>query len=133
MSISGIANVVLTFLIISVCYYFANKFVRNSQQRDRDIIENGTVVYATILSMRQNGVFINNNPVVEMKLRVEDPGSHKKWLIEKHDETVLLIALDSYQPGGTYHAKLDEKNNTIIFVTDSSGKPISVPEANNTP
>ncbi|AER32200.1 hypothetical protein ACVWWU_001039 [Pantoea sp. PA1] len=123
MSISGIVNVVLTILVIFACYYFANKIVRGSQQREQTIIENGSDVQITILSMKQNGLFLNNNPVVEMSLRVTDLHG-KSWLVEKHEETVLLIALDKYQVGDVYDGKFDIKTSSILFVKDESGKPI---------
>lgn len=86
-------------------------------------MENGSDVQITILSMKQNGLFLNNNPVVEMSLRVTDLHG-KSWLVEKHEETVLLIALDKYQVGDVYDGKFDIKTSSILFVKDESGKPI---------
>lgn len=127
MSISWIINAVLTFLIIFVCFHFANRIVKNSQQREHSIMEQGDDVYVTILSMKQSGVFINNNPVVTMDLRVANAADNKTWLLEKHDETIQLIALDAYQVGSIYRAKLDSKTKSIVFVTDSSnGKPLAI-------
>ncbi|AWQ18318.1 hypothetical protein NB724_001147 [Pantoea ananatis] len=123
MSILSVLNVVLTVLIIFASYYIANKLVRGSHQLEKAVIENGSDVQITILSMKQNGLFLNNNPVVEMSLRVTD--SHgKSWLVEKHEETVLLIALDKYQVGDVYGGKFDIKTSKILFVKDESGKPI---------
>lgn len=123
MSILSIVNIVLTLLIIFVCYYFANKIVRGSHQREQAVIENGSDVQITILSMKQNGLFLNNNPVVEMSLRGTD--SHgKSWLVEKYEETVLLIALDKYQVGDVFDGKFDIKTNNILFVKDENGKPV---------
>ena len=125
MSISWVINAVLTFLIIFVCFYFANRIVKNSQQREHSIMEQGDDVYVTILSMKQSGVFINNNPVVTMDLRVANAADNKTWLLEKHDETIQLIALDAYQVGSIYRAKLDTKS--IVFATDpSNGKPLAI-------
>lgn len=127
MSISWVINAVLTFLIIFVSFYFANRIVKNSQQREHSIMEQGDDVYVTILSMKQSGVFINNNPVVTMDLRVANAADNKTWLLEKHDETIQLIALDAYQVGSIYRAKLDSKTKSIVFVTDpSNGKPLAI-------
>ncbi|WEF30314.1 hypothetical protein PYR66_11770 [Klebsiella aerogenes] len=127
MSISWIINAVLTFLIIFVCFYFANRIVKNSQQREQNIIEQGDDAYATILSMKQSGLFINNNPVVTMDLRVANATDGKTWLLEKHDETIQLITLDAYQVGSVYKVKLDSKNNSIVFIKDpSNGKPLTI-------
>lgn len=123
MSILSVLNVVLTILIIFISYYFANKIVRCSHQFEKAVTKNGSDVQIIILSMKQNGLFLNNNPVVEMSLRVTD--SHgKSWLVEKHEETVLLIALDKYQVGDVYGGKFDIKTSSILFVKDESGKPI---------
>ncbi|MDJ0091393.1 MULTISPECIES: hypothetical protein [Pantoea] len=123
MSILSVINIVLTILIIFASYYLANKIVRSSHQFEKAVIENGSDVQITILSMKQNGLFLNNNPVVEMSLRVTD--SHgKRWLVEKHEETVILIALDKYQVGDVYDGKFDIKTSSILFVKDEDGKPI---------
>ncbi len=123
MSILSVINIVLTVLIIFASYYLANKIVRSSHQFEKAVIENGSDVQITILSMKQNGLFLNNNPVVEMSLRVTD--SHgKRWLVEKHEETVILIALDKYQVGDMYDGKFDIKTSSILFVKDEDGKPI---------
>ncbi|MBW1216539.1 hypothetical protein QM637_15525 [Pantoea allii] len=123
MSILSVINIVLTVLIIFASYYLANKIVRSSHQFEKAVIENGSDVQITILSMKQNGLFLNNNPVVEMSLRVTD--SHgKRWLVEKHEETVILIALDKYQVGDVYDGKFDIKTSSILFVKDEDGKPI---------
>ncbi|MGP2518511.1 hypothetical protein ACTUSX_01320 [Pantoea ananatis] len=123
MSILSVLNIVLTVLIIFASYYFANKIVRGSHQLEKTVMENGSDVQITILSMKQNGLFLNNNPVVEMSLRVTDL-HWKSWLVEKHEETVLLIALDKYQVGDVYDGKFDIKTSSILFVKDESGKPI---------
>lgn len=123
MSILSVINIVLTVLVIFASYYLANKIVRSSHQFEKAVIENGSDVQITILSMKQNGLFLNNNPVVEMSLRVTD--SHgKRWLVEKHEETVILIALDKYQVGDVYDGKFDIKTSSILFVKDEDGKPI---------
>ncbi|WP_145033866.1 hypothetical protein [Pantoea ananatis] len=123
MSILSVLNVVLTILIIFISYYFANKIVRCSHQFEKAVTKNGSDVQIIILSMKQNGLFLNNNPVVEMSLRVTDLHG-KSWLVEKHEETVLLIALDKYQVGDVYEGKFDIKTSSILFVKDESGKPV---------
>ncbi|MBI0552713.1 hypothetical protein [Pectobacterium parmentieri] len=125
MSTFGIVNVILTFSIIAVSFYFSNRIVKNSQRRDPTLIETGTDVVVTILSMKQSGLFLNNNPVVDMNLRLAD-STGKTWLVEKHQETVLLISIDKYQVGKTYMAKKDENTDFIIFIKNRNGWPIEV-------
>lgn len=76
-SILEVANVILTFVIILVCYYFANRTVKRNRQREQVMTERGADVYVTILSLKQSDVFINNNPVVEMDLQLENPEKKK--------------------------------------------------------
>ncbi|EIW9475955.1 MULTISPECIES: hypothetical protein [Klebsiella] len=118
-----IINAVLTLVIIFISFYLANRIVKNSQRREQRIIENGNDIQVTILAMRQTGLFINNNPVIDMDLRVQDLNNGKTWLVEKHQETVLLITLDAWQVGVNYEAKLDPKDNAIVFVIDINDKP----------
>lgn len=123
MSTSGIVNVVLTLILIVAGFYLANRIARNSQVREEQIMQHGRDIIITILSMKQSGLFINNNPVIEMSLRVEEPAKNKSWLVEKHDETAWLIAVASYNVGNVYQGKIDDKDH-IIFVKDASGKPL---------
>jgi hypothetical protein len=77
-----------TFDIVNVLLSHAG-----AKRKEQDILANGSDVNITILSMKQSGLFINNNPVIEMSLRVEQPQFNKSWLVEKHNETAWLIAV----------------------------------------
>ncbi|WP_238404488.1 MULTISPECIES: hypothetical protein [unclassified Serratia (in: enterobacteria)] len=46
-------------------------------------------------------------------------------MLEKHRETVLLIALSAYQLGLVYQAKANGKND-FVFIKDNAGKPVIV-------
>ncbi|WP_223881491.1 hypothetical protein [Affinibrenneria salicis] len=87
---------------------------------------NGAVVRATILSMHQSGLFLNNNPVLELKLKIETEPANKSWLVEKHQETAFLIALSSYEVGGVYDARMGKNENDILLVKDESGNPVRI-------
>lgn len=125
MSLSIAINFVLTFVIIFSCYYFANKIVKSSHQREKIINGKGSDVEITILSMEQSGLFLNNNPVIEMNLRITDD-NRKALLVEKHKETVLLISLDKYQVGNSYKGKYDINNDKFVFERSGSGMPIKI-------
>jgi hypothetical protein len=47
------------------------------------IIQPGVIKH----SLLKTGLFINNNPVIDMDLRVQDLNNGKTWLVEKHQET----------------------------------------------
>ncbi|WP_437889015.1 hypothetical protein [Phytobacter sp. V91] len=124
MSLFNIVNVVVTLSLCALIWYFAHRVVRNSQERELTVLEQGRDVNVTILTMKQNGLFINNNPVIDMSLHVEDKANQKSWLVEKHQETACLIAVDSYLLGGVYYGKVEAKTGRIVFVKDLSGKPL---------
>lgn len=124
MSLFNIVNVVVTLSLMALIWHLAQRVVRNSQQREEIVLERGSDVNVTILSMKQNGLFINNNPVIDMSLRIEERANKKSWLVENHQETAYLIAVGSYQVGNVYQGKFDNKTNNIIFVKDASGKPL---------
>ncbi|MCU5771711.1 hypothetical protein N5923_08950 [Erwiniaceae bacterium BAC15a-03b] len=126
MSLANILNVALTFFIIAACYYFANKIIKGNQRREKHLMENGISIIITILSMKQTGLFLNNNPVIEMNLKAENIDKNESWLIEKHNETALVIALNDYQVGNVYHAKVGNNKNDIVFIKDESGKPVPI-------
>ncbi|MHB9327955.1 hypothetical protein ACP3S7_10460 [Phytobacter ursingii] len=119
-----IVNVVATLVLIVIGFGLAKRVVRNSQRKEQDILANGSDVNITILSMKQSGLFINNNPVIEMSLRVEQPQFNKSWLVEKHNETAWLIAVAAYQSGNVYQGKLGQDDKSLVFVKDGSGKPL---------
>ncbi|MCU5771709.1 hypothetical protein N5923_08960 [Erwiniaceae bacterium BAC15a-03b] len=124
MSLASVINAILAVIVFGVIWYFSGKIVKGSQTREKNIMENGTSINVTILSMKQNGLFLNNNPVVEMKLKAADKEKKESWLVEKHNETALLIALDAYQVGNVYEAKLGKNKEDILFVRDASGRPV---------
>lgn len=125
MSISSVINVVGTIIIIIVGFYFANKVVKGSQSRERNMMVNGRPVELTIISMRQSGLFINNNPVLEMSLRIVDKKNNESWVVEKHKETAMLIALGDYNVENIYEGRLGKDKNDVMFVRDDSGKPVA--------
>lgn len=119
-----IVNAVVTIVLIVIVFSLAKRVARNLQRKEEDILANGSDVDITILSMKQSGLFINNNPVIEMSLRVEQPQFNKSWLVEKHNETAWLIAVAAYQVGNVYQGKQGQKDKSLVFVKDGSGKPL---------
>ncbi|KAA9002634.1 hypothetical protein FJU30_03615 [Affinibrenneria salicis] len=126
MTTSGVVNVIATLVIVVVVFYLANRIVKSSASREKELTANGAVVRATILSMHQSGLFLNNNPVLELKLKIETEPANKSWLVEKHQETAFLIALSSYEVGGIYDARMGKNENDILLVKDDSGKPVRI-------
>ncbi len=130
MSSFNIFKIIVTFLIIGACFYMANRFVSKSKEKSRELSENGTKATATILSMQQSGLFLNQNPVLDLSLRINNPMTGRTYLIEKHKETALLMSLDAYQVGGVYEIRIGNKDDEIQFEMGNDGKPILISIAN---
>lgn len=116
--------VAVMIVIMFVFHNFVKYRIKKYQQREQYFISEGHDVNAIILSMRQIGIFFNNNPVVEMKLRIEDVITNKTWLVEAHKETIMLITIDAWQVGNKYQAKTDEEEKKIVFVRDGNDRPL---------
>ncbi|WLI76978.1 hypothetical protein Q5705_20860 [Kosakonia sp. H02] len=120
-------NYIFVAVLIILMFGFHN-FIKYRLKKYRKLekifLVDGIDVNATIISMRQVGVFFNNNPVVEMTLKIEDKSKKKSWLIEKHNEIIMLITLDAWQVGHIYQAKTDEKKQKISFVRDDNDRPL---------
>ncbi|MCP2231903.1 MULTISPECIES: hypothetical protein [Erwinia] len=124
MDMPWILNALLVISLILAMNFFVRRAIKKSQLHRENITNKGTSVNLTILSMKQSGVFINNCPVLLLKLRVEDVATGDNWVIDEFKETALLIALNDYQSGNVYQGKLDRNKSEIIFVRDPGGKPI---------
>ncbi|QKJ85803.1 hypothetical protein PMPD1_0831 [Paramixta manurensis] len=126
MSVSSVVNVILTIIIFAIALYIANRVIKGSQRREEILTASGRPAKATILSMKQNGLFLNNNPVLDLKLKIELLNEPHSWLVEKHQETAMLIAVASYEVGGVYEARVGKNDNDILLVKDASGKSIRI-------
>ena len=86
----------------------------------------GTRGHADILEMTQTGTYINNQPRVKMRLRIQAPGVVP---FEVEDTvTVPLIALGALQPGRPLTVVLDPadpKEYVIDWSGNSGGPPIT--------
>ncbi|MBP2168757.1 hypothetical protein J2125_001949 [Erwinia toletana] len=124
MSVNDVIGGAITVIVILIISLFVDKMIKSGQNREKKIMQSGVGINITILSMKQTGLFINQNPVIEMKLKAEDKEKNESWLIEKHNETAMLIAMDAYQVGNVYEAKLGKNKEDIMFVRDASGRPV---------
>lgn len=124
MDFSWVLNALLVVFLILAMNFFTKRVIKKSQLHRENMINKGSSVNLTILSMKQSGIFINNCPVLFLKLRVEDVATGDNWIIDEFKETALLIALSDYQSGKIYQGELGRQRNEVIFVHDSNGKPV---------
>ena len=97
MDLAWILNAVLVVFLIVSMNFFVRKAIKKSKLHREDITNEGTSVNLTSLSMKQSGTFINNCPVLLLKLRIHDVATGDNWVIDEFRETALLIALSDYQ------------------------------------
>lgn len=71
LAIGGVT--VLSLVLTLVITLLVMRFVRKALGQDRSIIQNGIPARAKILSVRQTGVMLNNQPQVEFQLEVHPP------------------------------------------------------------
>jgi hypothetical protein len=90
---SVLCSVVITVAAIGIPIYL----MRNNQQRAQQLMEKGTQGEATILSLEDTGMRINDNPRVRVELEVRMPGM-APYRVTK-SVTIPLIRLSQVQVG----------------------------------
>lgn len=124
MSINQYIFMIALVIVLFGFHYFVKYRLKKYQEREQSFINQEIDVNVAVLSMKQTGMLLNNNPVVEMDLRVESPVNGEAWLLEKHKETIMLVTLADWKVGSIYQAKTDQNKSKIVFVRDSNDKPL---------
>lgn len=104
--ISLLCTLVITAAAIAIpIYYF-----RNQRKRAEELMAKGTQGEATILSLEDTGMFINNNPQVRLSLEIRMP-MYPTYQITK-TLTVPLIRLSQVQTGAVIQVMVDMSDPT---------------------
>jgi hypothetical protein len=80
----------------------------------RRVIATGIAGTATITSIAQTGVFINNNPQVELGLTVHLPDRPEYPAVRK--EVLPMVLLARFQPGSTLPVKVDPQKQSDVVI-----------------
>ena len=104
--ISVLCTLVITVAAIAVPIYF----MRQNQQKVQNLMAKGTQGEATILSLQDTGMFINNNPQVKVTLEVRMP-MYPTYQITK-TMTIPLIRLSQVQTGAVVQVMVDMSDPT---------------------
>jgi hypothetical protein len=104
--VSVLCSLVITVAAIAVPIYF----YRNSQKRAEELIAKGTQGEATILSLEDTGMLINNQPRVTMLLEIRMPYGAPYQV--KKTLTVPLIRLSQIQVGSVVQVMVDMSDPT---------------------
>jgi hypothetical protein len=98
---SVLCSVVITAAAIGIPFYL----MRNNQMRAQELVEKGTQGEATILSLEDTGMRINDNPRVRVELEVRMPGM-APYRVTK-SVTIPLIRLSQVQVGTVLPVMVD--------------------------
>jgi hypothetical protein len=104
--ISVLCTLVITAVAIAIPFYF----YRNNQKRAEQLMARGTQGEATILSLQDTGMLINNNPQVRIALEIRMP-MYPTYQITK-TTTVPLIRLSQVQTGSVVQVMVDMSDPT---------------------
>lgn len=83
-------------------------------QKAQHLMANGRVGSATITAIRQTGMFVNENPQIEMDLQVSLDGTAP--YAATHRQVVAMIAIPSFQPGATVPVRVDPQDPQSLIV-----------------
>ena len=84
------------------------------QQKAQHLMANGRVGTAIIADVRQTGMFVNENPQVEMDLQVTVEGIPS--YTATHRQVIAQIAIPQFQPGATVPVRVDSENLSSLLI-----------------
>jgi hypothetical protein len=83
-------------------------------QKAQHLMANGRVGSAVITDVRQTGMFVNENPQVEMDLQVNVEGLPS--YTATHRQVIAQIAIPQFQPGATVPVRVDPEDPTSLLI-----------------
>jgi hypothetical protein len=93
---------------------FAIRFVRNKVGPNRGILQDGIPAQARIVSVRQTGVMLNNQPQIAFELEVEPPGGTPYRAQAK--AVIPMINIPQFQPGAEVPVKIHPSDPTQVVM-----------------
>lgn len=87
----------------------ANQTLRDlsaDQGQAQALMATGVVGHATIGAVRDTGMTVNDNPVVELDLRVTSPSSPAPYPVT-HRQLINRLQVAQLQPGATVQVRID--------------------------
>jgi hypothetical protein len=94
------------------------RLIRKTLGQDRRILENGIPARAKILSVRQTGLMLNNQPQVEFQLEVHPPSGMPYQARAK--AVIGLVSIPRFQPGVELPVKIHPMDLTKIALVPQS-------------
>lgn len=109
---------VLSLAITVGVTLFVIRLVRKTVGQDRNVLENGIPAVAKILSVRQTGVMLNNQPQIEFQLEIHPPSGIPYQAQAK--AVVALVNIPQFQPGVEVPVKIDPTDQTKVVLVSPS-------------
>ena len=83
-------------------------------QKAQHLMANGRQGTATIVSLEQTGMYVNENPQVEMQLDVAVEGMAP--YSATHRQVLAMIAIPQFQPGSSVPVRVDPQDPQSLIV-----------------
>lgn len=88
--------------------------ISEDQHKAQHLMANGRVGSAVITGVRQTGMWVNENPQVEMDLQVTVEGIPSYTTTQR--QVIAQIAIPQFQPGATVPVRVDPANPTSVLI-----------------
>lgn len=108
--VSICGSLVCTLVIVAASIAIPFYIFRNNQKRAQDLMQNGTQGEATILSLQDTGMRLNDNPRVQVELEIE-VAMRPPYRVTK-SVTIPLIRLSQVQVGSKVQVMVDLSDPT---------------------
>ncbi|WNG47379.1 hypothetical protein F0U60_27050 [Archangium minus] len=103
-----VAGLVL-LVVLYLCFHEAR-----AQVMQKRLLETGDLARATVVSARQTGSWVANNPVLAMTLRVSEDGHPDREL--QAEKVVPVMASGLFMPGAVIRLRIDPTDpNNFVF------------------
>jgi hypothetical protein len=93
---------------------FAIRFIRKTVGPNRGILQDGIPAQAKIVSVRQTGVMLNNQPQIAFELEVQPPGGTPYQVQAK--AVIPMIHIPQFQPGAEVPVKIHPSDPTQVVM-----------------
>ena len=92
----------------------AIRFIRKTVGPNRGVLQDGIPAQAKIVSVRQTGVMLNNQPQIAFELEVQPPGG---TLYRAQAKAVIpMINIPQFQPGAEMPVKIHPTDPTQVVL-----------------
>jgi len=106
----SVLSIVLTVGIV----IFARRMINKTVGPNRGVLQNGMPAQATIVSVRQTGVMLNNQPQILFDLDVHPPGGAPYRAQAK--AVIPIVNIPQFQPGAEAPVKIHPSDPTQVVM-----------------